>query len=82
MIRFHRGARAVNLDHLIGNFEVGKIFDAQLISLGHEDSQVDLFLDQRQNKMLFHELVERWVYNGQPIDRKEVYCAGVQIRRR
>ena len=74
-----RGAEALGLESQIGSFEVGKKFDAQLISLGLPASQIDLFLSDRKEKMPLEDLVERWWCNGTPADRKSVWVAGKLI---
>lgn len=69
----HGGARALNLAHVIGTFEPGKAFDAQLIHPGREMalSQIDLFDDPP-----LIELVERWFSCGGRTDRLEVWTQG------
>ena len=71
------------MDHLIGRFEVGKKFDAQLISLGKSlDTLVDLFVEERSTKMPFDEMAERWFNNGGSVDRVAVWVAGVLVASR
>ena len=77
------GARALNRDDMIGNFEVGKSFDAQLIQVGDEDagSQVDLFEDSYEGGVVpFEILLEKWWCSGTTADRKAVFVAGRKLR--
>lgn len=81
------GARAINRSAYLGNFEVGKSFDAQLIQLqsDEEDAQIrkgniDLFEDSfPTGKMGLEEAVEKWWSLGSVHDRAKVWVAGRQV---
>lgn len=81
------GARALNRSHVIGNFQVGKSFDCQLIHVDSDDgndrgSTLDLFEDsylETAGKIPFEILLEKWWCNGTKADRKRVYVAGRRL---
>lgn len=50
---------ALAIDHLVGNFEVGKEFDALLVSLDCPGSQVDIFDDDTPE-----DLVQKFIFLG------------------
>lgn len=63
------GARLLEKDASVGLFEVGKLFDTQLIDLEASGSPIDVFSWQNIN-----ELVNKWVFAGD--DRN---CIGVWV---
>uniref|UniRef100_A0A8C5TZI6 Guanine deaminase n=1 Tax=Malurus cyaneus samueli TaxID=2593467 RepID=A0A8C5TZI6_9PASS len=76
------GSQALGLDDVIGNFEVGKEFDALLINTKASDSPFDLFSADE-----FEDTFQKFLYLGYVLifnscdDRNilEVYVAGKQV---
>ena len=50
-------AKAMSLDHLIGNFEVGKAFDAIVMDAGSQGTSIDNIKDAEPVEDLFHKLI-------------------------
>ena len=81
------GARAINRSEYLGNFEVGKSFDAQLIQLQSDDEDaqirkgnIDLFEDSfPTGKLGLEEAVEKWWSLGSVHDRAKVWVAGKMV---
>ncbi|XP_039217559.1 guanine deaminase [Crotalus tigris] len=65
------GSQALGLDHIIGNFEVGKEFDALLINTKASDSPFDLFASDH-----VEDIIEKFLYLGDDRNIEEVYVAG------
>ncbi|XP_077200913.1 guanine deaminase isoform X3 [Paroedura picta] len=65
------GSQALGLDAIIGNFEVGKEFDALLINTKASDSPFDLFASD-----MFEDSVQKFLYLGDDRNIEEVYVAG------
>ncbi|KAM6469891.1 guanine deaminase [Liasis olivaceus] len=65
------GSQALGLDHITGNFEVGKEFDALLINTKASDSPFDLFASDR-----VEDIIEKFLYLGDDRNIEEVYVAG------
>ncbi|KAK7202463.1 hypothetical protein BZA70DRAFT_285847 [Myxozyma melibiosi] len=55
------GAEVCGLDSKVGNFVVGKKWDAQLVALDNKNSPVDIF-DWERGK--HEDLVAKWLFNG------------------
>ncbi|XP_029859879.1 guanine deaminase isoform X1 [Aquila chrysaetos chrysaetos] len=68
------GSQALGLDDVIGNFEVGKEFDALLINTKASDSPFDLFSADN-----FEDTVQKFLYLGDDRNISEVYVAGRQV---
>ena len=68
------GAAALGLADTIGNFDIGKQFDAVVAHVGHEDSSVDLLVPHSHD-----ELLQKFVYLGDSRDICAVYVAGRQV---
>ncbi|XP_027564759.1 guanine deaminase isoform X2 [Neopelma chrysocephalum] len=68
------GSRALGLDDVIGNFEVGKEFDALLINTKASDSPFDLFSADN-----FEDILQKFLYLGDDRNISEVYVAGKQV---
>lgn len=71
------GAQVVNMDDRIGNFEVGKEFDAILVDVEAPDSPLDIF-----DKDSIEDKIQRFLYNGDDRNMVEVYVAGRRVRAR
>ncbi|XP_037071795.1 guanine deaminase-like [Pollicipes pollicipes] len=71
------GAAALGLADSIGNFEPGKQFDAMLVSLGGDDSDVDLLTPHSPD-----ELLQKFIYLGDSRDIAKVYVAGREVHSR
>lgn len=65
------GSEALSIDHLTGNFEVGKEFDALLIDTEAKDSPFEVFSNISKEEML-----QRFLYLGDDRNIKAVYVAG------
>ncbi|XP_013912863.1 PREDICTED: guanine deaminase [Thamnophis sirtalis] len=65
------GSQALGLDHIIGNFEVGKEFDALLINAKASDSPFDLFASDH-----IEDIIEKFLYAGDDRNIEGVYVAG------
>ncbi|XP_027518678.1 guanine deaminase isoform X3 [Chiroxiphia lanceolata] len=68
------GSQALGLDDVIGNFEVGKEFDALLINTKASDSPFDLFSADN-----FEDILQKFLYLGDDRNISEVYVAGKQV---
>ncbi|XP_019410905.1 PREDICTED: guanine deaminase [Crocodylus porosus] len=68
------GSQALGLDNLIGNFEVGKEFDALLVNSKASDSPFDLFAADT-----FEDSFQKFLYLGDDRNISEVYVAGKQV---
>ncbi|XP_031567451.1 guanine deaminase-like [Actinia tenebrosa] len=65
------GSKVLGLDNVIGNFIVGKQFDALLIDTGAKDSPFDVFEDDS-----IEDLVQKFLYIGDDRNIKKVFVAG------
>lgn len=78
------GARALSLDKVCGNFEVGKDFDALLIDVSV--TPLDLFDVPPIKKMTGYsntdldELIQKFVYAGDDRNIQKVFIAGKQVK--
>ncbi|XP_043402955.1 guanine deaminase isoform X2 [Chelonia mydas] len=68
------GSQVLGLDAVIGNFEVGKEFDALLINPKASDSPFDLFAADT-----FEDIIQKFLYLGDDRNINEVYVAGKQV---
>ncbi|QPG73030.1 hypothetical protein FOA43_000334 [Brettanomyces nanus] len=82
------GAEVLEMQNMIGSFEVGKKFDAQLIGLCARDSSIDIFDFQRpkwgaikpeESQKRFENLVCKWLFNGDNRNIIRVYVNGRPI---
>jgi len=80
------GAKVVGLEGKVGNFEVGKEWDAQLIGLGsvddegaavHEKGPVDIF-----GWETWEERIAKWVFNGDDRNTLSVWVKGRLVHER
>ncbi|XP_063769953.1 guanine deaminase isoform X2 [Pseudophryne corroboree] len=65
------GCEALSIDHITGNFEVNKDFDALLINPEAKDSPFEVF-----SHISKEEMIERFLYLGDDRNIKAVYVAG------
>ncbi|XP_066460269.1 guanine deaminase [Eleutherodactylus coqui] len=65
------GSEALSIDHIIGNFEVGKEFDALLINPDAKDSPFEVFSHIPKEEML-----QKFLILGDDRNIKAVYVAG------
>lgn len=68
------GARALDLQNEIGNFVVGKQFDALVVDLAAENSHIDIF-----DKLTGSQMVEKFVTLGGIPEVRHVFVAGRQV---
>ncbi|NXC54969.1 GUAD deaminase, partial [Aleadryas rufinucha] len=73
------GSQALGLDDVIGNFEVGKEFDALLINTKASDSPFDLFSADDFEVIRIGLLIKKVNGNGDDRNISEVYVAGKQV---
>ncbi|XP_024411243.2 guanine deaminase [Desmodus rotundus] len=69
------GSQALGLDKDIGNFEVGKEFDALLINPKASDSPIDLFCGDLVGD-LSETIIQKFLYLGDDRNIEEVYVGG------
>lgn len=70
------GARALNIQETVGNFQVSKEFDALLVSIEDEfDRNIHVFPHDT-----FETLVEKFVYLGDDRNIKQVFVKGCQVK--
>ncbi|XP_037653541.1 guanine deaminase [Choloepus didactylus] len=72
------GSQALGLDKEIGNFEVGKEFDALLINPKASDSPIDLFCGDFVGENS-EAVIQKFLYLGDDRNIAEVYVAGKQV---
>ncbi|XP_023593517.1 guanine deaminase isoform X2 [Trichechus manatus latirostris] len=72
------GSQALGLDSEIGNFEVGKEFDALLINPKASDSPIDLFHGDIAGG-ISEAVIQKFLYLGDDRNIEEVYVAGKQV---
>lgn len=71
------GAQVVSMDDSIGNFVVGKEFDAILVDVKAPDSPLDIYdQDSMEDK------IQKFLYNGDDRNMVEVYVAGRTVSSR
>lgn len=66
------GAKALVLDHITGNFSVGKDFDALLVDVS--------VLEKPHRPLTVDELLEKFIYTGDDRNIKAVYVAGKLVK--
>ncbi|ESO98756.1 hypothetical protein LOTGIDRAFT_113990 [Lottia gigantea] len=69
------GAQVLGLDDKIGNFEVGKEFDALLVDVELNDSNFDVFESDT-----FEDIFQKFIYLGDDRNIKRVYISGSQVK--
>uniref|UniRef100_A0A2K5NC72 Guanine deaminase n=1 Tax=Cercocebus atys TaxID=9531 RepID=A0A2K5NC72_CERAT len=72
------GSQALGLDGEIGNFEVGKEFDALLINPKASDSPIDLFYGDFFGD-ISEAVIQKFLYLGDDRNIEEVYVGGKQV---
>ncbi|NP_034396.1 guanine deaminase [Mus musculus] len=72
------GSQALGLDSEIGNFEVGKEFDALLINPRASDSPIDLFYGDFVGD-ISEAVIQKFLYLGDDRNIEEVYVGGKQV---
>ncbi|XP_072007060.1 guanine deaminase [Engystomops pustulosus] len=68
------GSEALSIDHMTGNFEVGKEFDALLINPDAKDSHFEVF-----SHIPKEEILQKFLYLGDDRNIKAVYVAGRRV---
>nr|CAH7729005.1 unnamed protein product [Callosobruchus chinensis] len=69
------GAEALSVEHKIGNFEVGKEFDALVVDMGVECCNTDLLLNCSPL-----ELLQKFIYTGDDRNISNVFVAGKSVK--
>lgn len=72
------GAEVLNLDKIVGNFKVGKQFDAQLIDVTAQGSLIDVFDFALSSDELerITDLLNKWIYIGDDRNTLKVWIGG------
>ncbi|XP_010636745.1 guanine deaminase [Fukomys damarensis] len=73
------GSEALGLESKIGNFEVGKEFDALLINPKASDSPIDLFCGHFTGDADSDAVIQKFFYLGDDRNIEEVYVGGKQV---
>ncbi|KAJ8711802.1 hypothetical protein PYW08_008756 [Mythimna loreyi] len=76
------GAKALNLDHKIGNFEVGKDFDALLVDVYSTGGQIDKYegaLPTTTDEYAV-ELLQKFIFVGDDRNIAQVYVKGEKVK--
>lgn len=68
------GAKVLNMEDRIGNFEIDKEFDALLIDVSAPGSAIDIF-----SKDTVEDKVQKFIYTGDDRNIARVYVAGHRI---
>ncbi|XP_077996896.1 guanine deaminase-like [Glandiceps talaboti] len=74
------GSQVLGLEDKIGNFEIGKEFDALLIDTKCDDSPFDTFDDDYQDS--FMDVFQKFLFLGDDRNISEVYVGGARIYKR
>lgn len=77
------GAESLGLENVLGNFVVGKQFDALIVDLNVEDTPVDSFDDlatDMPEEEQFYERFQRFVYCGDDRNIVAVYVQGNKVQ--
>ncbi|XP_066253549.1 guanine deaminase isoform X1 [Euwallacea similis] len=74
------GAEVLSLDKKIGNFVVGKEFDALIVDLAVEDSYTDYFPQYMEYSPL--ENLQKFIYCGDDRNIVKVFVAGKEVKTR
>nr|XP_026245062.1 guanine deaminase isoform X2 [Urocitellus parryii] len=72
------GSQALGLESEIGNFEVGKEFDALLINPKASDSPIDMFYGDFAGD-ISEAVIQKFLYLGDDRNIEEVYVGGKQV---
>lgn len=78
------GAQVLNLDGTVGNFKVGKQFDAQLIDATAPDSPIDVFdfaLPSDETEKIMN-ILNKWIYIGDDRNTLKVWIGGKLVHSR
>ncbi|XP_013139749.1 PREDICTED: guanine deaminase isoform X3 [Papilio polytes] len=76
------GAKALRLDDKIGNFEVGKDFDAQVIDVFANGGQIDSYEYTMEGNEHYRvlQLLQRFIYLGDDRNITQVYIKGRKVK--
>ncbi|XP_013166182.1 PREDICTED: guanine deaminase [Papilio xuthus] len=76
------GAKALRLDDKIGNFEVGKDFDAQVIDVFANGGQIDKYdyTMEGNEQDRVSQLLQRFIYLGDDRNITQVYIKGRKVK--
>ncbi|XP_075231637.1 guanine deaminase isoform X2 [Lycorma delicatula] len=69
------GAKALQMENLIGNFTMGKDFDALRIDLNCQDTPIDYF-----NELTLSEKLQKFLYLGDDRNIRQVYVKGNLVK--
>lgn len=76
------GAKALNLDHKIGNFDIGKEFDALLVDVYTKGGQIDKFEGTLQSNPDEYalDLLQKFIFVGDDRNIVQVYVKGEKVK--
>ncbi|XP_045030070.1 guanine deaminase-like isoform X1 [Daphnia magna] len=69
------GAQALGLDDKVGNFEIGKEFDALVVNLAPTDGNLEVWPDESMENRL-----SKWIHLGDDRSISRVYVNGVEVK--
>jgi guanine deaminase len=79
------GAKVLDMENQVGCFKKGLKFDAQMINIGAENSNIDTFsfqnpqwgqLPKDESLLKFQNLIDKWLFNGDDRNIEKVYVNG------
>ncbi|ANB16024.1 guanine deaminase [Sugiyamaella lignohabitans] len=74
------GAQVCNLEHKVGNFQVGKKWDAQRVDLSVENTPIDLFdwygAEEPTPESKIKWFVDKWFFSGDDRNTRQVWVDG------
>ncbi|XP_048729352.1 guanine deaminase-like [Ostrea edulis] len=77
MMATYGGSQALAIDHVVGNFEVGKEFDALLIKVDSPGSQIDVFKEDTPE-----DLIQKFIFLGDSRNIQKVFVNGEDVLQR
>lgn len=66
---------ALGLDDKVGNFEIGKEFDALVVNLAPTDGNLEVWPDESMENRL-----SKWIHLGDDRSISRVYVNGVEVK--
>eukprot|EP00057_Strongylocentrotus_purpuratus_P003807 XP_003727405.1 PREDICTED: guanine deaminase [Strongylocentrotus purpuratus] len=73
------GSQVLGIEDTVGNFEVGKEFDALLVTMDTEDSPFEIFENAAYEDSL-EDMVQKFFFRGDDRNIEEVYVCGRKVK--
>ncbi|XP_041459956.1 guanine deaminase-like isoform X1 [Lytechinus variegatus] len=73
------GSKVLGIDSIVGSFEVGKEFDALLVTMDTEDSPFDIFQTDAYRDSL-EDMIQKFLFLGDDRNIEEVYVCGRRVK--